>query len=119
MDHHMRTFNPNEDYVKQPQVYYSQQQQSKPTGIEDIPAMLLEQGLVGIGLLVMGMAIWILFKGKEKLDDKLMELVKDSQKVLMDVTQSIDRMSARVDKDLEGVDVRLQNVEREVERIGR
>ena len=60
-----------------------------------------------------------ILKAKEKLDDKLMELVKDSQKVLMDVTQSIDRMSARVDKDLEGVDVRLQNVEREVERIGR
>ena len=119
MDHHMRTFNPNEDYAKQPQIYYSQQQQPKPAGIEDIPAMLLEQGLVGIGLLVMGMAIWVLFKRKEKLDDKLMELVKDSQKVLMDVTQSIDRMSARVDKDLEGVDVRLQNVEREVERIGR
>ena len=115
----MRTFNPNEDYAKQPQIYYSQQQQPKPAGIEDIPAMLLEQGLVGIGLLVMGMAIWVLFKRKEKLDDKLMELVKDSQKVLMDVTQSIDRMSARVDKDLEGVDVRLQNVEREVERIGR
>jgi len=45
--------------------------------------------------------------------------VKDNQGVIMSVTQSIDRMNARVDKDLEGVDVRLQNVEREVERIGR
>jgi|TARA_Y100000310_G_C20514922_1_gene730707 hypothetical protein len=118
---HSRPFAPNEGYATNivPQNYYTHQAQPNPTGIEDIPAMLLEQGLVGIGLLVMGFTIWTLFKRKEKLDDKIIELVKDNQGVIMSVTQSIDRMNARVDKDLEGVDVRLQNVEREVERIGR
>ena len=99
--HHsgMRTFDPSADGYNQ---QYAQAMIQQPgTGIEDIPQMLLDQGLIGAALLLCGIIIWKLAKKMEVMNDKILDLV-----------QHDSELKAKLVTHMEGV-------ERELERIRR
>ena len=104
-----------------PQYTYQAQQLPPQKSVNDIPSMLLEQGLMGIGLLVMGLAIWTLFKRLEKTQEttkkELMDLVKESQKVLLTFTSQIGEMKTSIVQKLTEIETRLDQTEKEVERL--
>ena len=98
--HHsgMRTFDPSSDsYTQQ----YTQVVAAQSAGIEDIPQMLLDQGLIGAALLLCGVIIWKLAKKMEVMNDKILDLV-----------QHDSELKAKLVTHMEGV-------ERELERIRR
>ena len=99
--HHsgMRTFDPSSDsYTQQ---YTQAVVQQSETGIEDIPQMLLDQGLIGAALLLCGVIIWKLAKKMESMNEKILDLV-----------QHDSELKAKLVTHMEGV-------ERELERIRR
>ena len=98
--HHsgMRTFDPSADSYSQ---QYAQIVASQGSGIEDIPQMLLDQGLIGAALLLCGVIIWKLAKKMESMNEKILDLV-----------QHDSELKAKLVTHMEGV-------ERELERIRR
>ena len=98
--HHsgMRTFDPSADTYHQ---QYGQVVAPQSAGIEDIPQMLLDQGLIGAALLLCGVIIWKLAKKMEVMNDKILDLV-----------QHDSELKAKLVTHMEGV-------ERELERIRR
>ena len=94
-----RYFDPSSDGYAVPQ--YTQAVAQPPAGIEDIPQMLLDQGLIGAALLLCGVIIWKLAKKMESMNEKI-----------LDVVQHDSELKAKLITHMEGV-------EREIERIGR
>ena len=93
-----RYFDPSSDgYAPQ----YTQAVVQHPTGIEDVPQMLLDQGLIGAALLLCGVIIWKLAKKMESMNEKILDLV-----------QHDSELKAKLVTHMEGV-------ERELERIRR
>lgn len=98
--HHsgMRTFDPSADSYPQ---QYAQVVAPQGAGIEAIPQMLLDQGLIGAALLLCGVIIWKLAKKMESMNEKILDLV-----------QHDSELKAKLVTHMEGV-------ERELERIRR
>ena len=98
--HHsgMRTFDPSSDSYSQ---QYAQVVTNQGAGIEAIPQMLLDQGLIGAALLLCGIIIWKLAKKMESMNEKILDLV-----------QHDSELKAKLVTHMEGV-------ERELERIRR
>lgn len=92
-------FDPRQEYYHPPQ---QQQQQYAPaidSGLNAIPQMLLDQGLIGAALIICGVVIWKLAQKMEKMNDRILDLV-----------QHDSELKAKLVTHMEGV-------ERELERI--
>ncbi len=104
----------------QAQTIYQQPQQYTG-GLSAIPDILINQGITGIGLFVMGMAVWKLFNKLEKSQDEtkrdLLTIVREGQSVIVQFTGKLDEFKTSVSTELASNSARLQNLEREVERI--
>ena len=97
-NNHHGNFNPSVDPHHQQQ-YLGNTHQQNVTGLDSIPQMLLDQGLIGAALIVCGFVIWKLAKKMEKMNDKILDLV-----------QHDSELKAKLVTHMEGV-------ERELERI--
>lgn len=93
-----RTFDSSSDSYSQ---QYAQVVANQGAGIEAIPQMLLDQGLIGAALLLCGVIIWKLAKKMESMNEKILDLV-----------QHDSELKAKLVTHMEGV-------ERELERIRR
>ena len=96
--HHGKSFDPRGNYDYQTQQQYPQGHEG---GLEAIPQMLLDQGLIGAALLLCGIIIWKLAQKMEKMNEKILDLV-----------QHDSELKAKLVTHMEGV-------ERELERIRR
>jgi len=72
-------------------------------------------------LLVMGIAIYTLFKRLEKTQEttkkELMVLVKEGQTVMLTFTQQIGEMKTSIVQKLTELETRMERTEKEVERL--
>ena len=102
---------PQEPQRRADQYYYTPPpQQEEDNYIDTATKMLLDQGILGLAVLAMG---WLVFKLFNKLDAQR----EEGEKVLTGVVDRNYDMLNKLEGRLAELSARLQNVEREVERI--
>tara|TARA_B100000131_G_scaffold218810_1_gene210358 strand:+ start:1301 stop:1765 length:465 start_codon:yes stop_codon:yes gene_type:complete len=102
---------PPEPQRRADQYYYSPPpQQEEDNYIDTATKMLLDQGILGLAVLAMG---WLVFKLFNKLDAQR----EEGEKVLTGIVDRNYDMLNKLEGRLAELSARLQNVEREVERI--
>tara|TARA_E500000331_G_scaffold358134_1_gene422904 strand:- start:1129 stop:1560 length:432 start_codon:yes stop_codon:yes gene_type:complete len=97
------------------------EQPTTPKNIDDIPDLLLQEGITGVGLLVMGIAVWFLFKRLEKIQAEarsdLMNLIKEGNATTLAFVNKIGEFELTVSTSIADLKARMENLEREVEMI--
>tara|TARA_B100000902_G_scaffold400033_1_gene474842 strand:- start:18869 stop:19306 length:438 start_codon:yes stop_codon:yes gene_type:complete len=97
------------------------EQPTAPKNIDDIPDLLLQEGITGVGLLVMGIAVWFLFKRLEKIQAEarsdLMNLIKEGNATTLAFVNKIGEFELTVSTSIADLKARMENLEREVEMI--
>jgi hypothetical protein len=111
----------NYEGYRKPVIQSYTEQPVQPKDIKDIPDMLLQEGLTGIGLLVMGMAVWFLFKRLERQQREarqdLLTLIKEGNDCTLAFTNKIGEFELTVSTSIADLKARMENLEREVEAI--
>lgn len=97
------------------------EQPTQPKSIDDIPDLLLQEGITGVGLLVMGIAVWFLFKRLERIQAEarsdLMNLIKEGNSTTLAFVNKIGEFELTVSTSIADLKARMENLEREVEMI--
>lgn len=109
-DSRFNTRIPQEPQRRTDQYYYSPPPQEKDNYLDTATKMLLDQGILGLAVLAMG---WLVFKLFNKLDAQR----EEGEKVLTGIVDKNYDILNKLEGRLAELSARLQNVEREVERI--
>tara|TARA_S200000501_G_scaffold374554_1_gene424398 strand:- start:701 stop:1141 length:441 start_codon:yes stop_codon:yes gene_type:complete len=107
--------------IPQESVRVYSEQPISPKSIDDIPDLLLQEGITGVGLLVMGIAVWFLFKRLEGIQQEarsdLVNLIKEGNSTTLAFINKIGEFELTVSTSIADLKARMENLEREVEMI--
>tara|TARA_Y100000034_G_scaffold126469_1_gene177745 strand:+ start:2170 stop:2649 length:480 start_codon:yes stop_codon:yes gene_type:complete len=109
-DYAYDTRTPREPTRFSDQQYYHTPPPEKENVVDTATKMLLDQGILGLAVLGMG---WLVFRLFNKLDGQR----EESEKVLTGIVEKNYDMLNKLEGRLAELSARLQNIEREVERI--